>query len=298
MVRSALDGKKVLVTGANGRLGSELAAALRARGADVKGVGRADFDLGGREGVLEAVKGHSPVVIFHTAALTSVDDCEEDPDLAYRINALGTRNVCEAAERAGARVIYISTDHVFPGTKGEPYDEFDDPDPKNVYGRSKLWGERYVLRLGPRHVVVRSSRLFGGSGRNYVTSTLEKARALAPGEPFVAVRDQHAVPTYAPDLARNLCDLAERGGGGVYHLTSSGPACSWVELAERALAAAGMDVKVRGISGSERPRRAVRPSNGVLLNRVATLEGLEPLPAWPERLATFVKSLPVGSAPA
>ncbi len=201
-VRSVLAGRKVLVTGANGRLGTELAGVLRARGADVKGVGRADFDLGGREGVLEAVKGHGPAVIFHAAALTSVEDCEEDPDLAYRINALGTRNVCEAAERAGARVIYVSTDHVFAGTKTEPYDEFDDPDPKNVYGRSKLWGERSVLRLGPRHVVVRSSRLFGGAGRNYVIATLEKVRELPPGEPFVAVSDQLAVPTFAPESTR------------------------------------------------------------------------------------------------
>lgn len=296
MARSPLAGRKVLVTGANGRLGTELAAALRARGADVKGVGRADFDLGGREGVLEAVGLHGPSVIFHAAALTAVDDCEEDPDLAYRINALGTRNVCEAAELAGARVIYVSTDHVFAGSKAEPYDEFDDPDPKNVYGRSKLWGERYVLRLGPSHCVVRSSRLFGGAGRNYVTATLEKARELAPGQPFVAVSDQRAVPTFAPDLAQRVCDMAERGAGGIYHLTSSGPACSWAELAEKTLAAGGLSVRVQAIRGEERPRRAIRPANGVLLNRVSTLEGLEPLPPWPERLASYVRSLPVGSA--
>jgi dTDP-4-dehydrorhamnose reductase len=288
---NTLAGKKVLVTGANGRLGYELMAALHGRGALVKGVGRADFDLGGREGVLDAVKEHEPQVIFHAAALTAVDDCEEDADLAYRINALGTRNVCEAAERAQARVIYISTDHVFPGTKDGPYDEFDDTSPVNVYGRSKLWGERYVLMLGPRNAVVRSSRLFGGGGRNYVVSTLEKARKLPRGEPFVAISDQLAVPTFAADLAQRICDLSERGGGGVYHMTSSGPACSWAELAERALAAAGLDVRVRAIPGGERPRAAARPKNGVLMNRVSALEGLEPLPPWSERLDGYVRSL-------
>ncbi len=292
MARSALDKRKVLLTGANGRLGSELLAALRARGAIVKGVGRADFDLGGRDGVLDAFREHEPEVVFHAAALTAVDDCEEDPDLAYRINALGTRNVCEAAQRTGARIIYISTDHVFPGTKTEPYDEFDDPDPKNVYGRSKLWGERSVLRLGPRHAIIRSSRLFGGAGRNYVISTLEKARA-AISEPFLAVNDQLAVPTYVPDLAQRVCDVAETGGGGVYHITSSGPPCSWAELAERAIKCAGLEVRVRAISSDERPRRAARPRNGVLLNRVPNLEGLEPLPGWPERLEEYVRGLAV-----
>ena len=293
---SELRGKNVLVTGANGRLGSALAAALRARGAVVKGVGRADFDLGGRDGVLDAVKEHGPTVIFHAAALTSVEDCEEDPDLAYRINALGTRNVCEAAERASSRVIYLSTDHVFPGTKSGPYDEFDDPDPKNVYGRSKLWGERYVQRLGPRHAIVRSSRLFGGATRNYVIATLEKVRSLPPGEPFLAVSDQLAVPTFAPDLAESVVDIAERGAGGVYHLTSSGPACSWTELAERSIALAGLATRVKAIKGAERPRKAERPANGVLLNRVPALEGLEPLPPWPQRLESYVKSLAAPSA--
>ncbi|HZU98599.1 MAG TPA: dTDP-4-dehydrorhamnose reductase [Planctomycetota bacterium] len=290
MARIPLSGKKVLVTGANGRLGSELVTALKERGANVKGVGRADFDLGGRDGVLDAVKEHGPEVIFHAAALTAVDDCEEDPDLAYRINALGTRNVCEAAEQAGARVIYISTDHVFSGRKKGPYDEFDEPDPINIYGRSKLWGERYVLRLGPRHSVVRTSRLFGGHGRNYIVSTLEKVRSLPRADQFVAVHDQLAVPTYAPDLAQRVCDVSELGGGGIYHLVSAGPACSWADLASRTIALAGLDVRVRAITSDERPR-AARPMNGVLLDRVSSLEGLEPLPSWTERLESYVRSL-------
>jgi dTDP-4-dehydrorhamnose reductase len=290
-VSGSLRGERVLVTGAGGRLGAELISVLQARGAAVTGVGRADFDLGGREAVHRAIERHRPRAIFHAAAWTAVDACEDDPDVAYRVNALGTRNVCEAAAIVGSRVIYISTDHVFSGEKASPYDEFDDPAPRNVYGRSKLWGERYVLALGPSHAVVRTSRLFGSAGRNYVISSLEKARTLAAGEPFVAVSDQLATPTYAPDLAAACVDLAERAGGGIYHLTSGGPPCSWAELATRTFEAAGLRVPVRAIHSPERPRRAARPANGVLANRVATLEGLPPLPSWTDALVRYVASL-------
>lgn len=287
----SLKDRAVLVTGAGGRLGAELVSVLIERGAQVTGVGRADFDLGGREGVLEAIEQARPAMIFHVAAWTAVDACEDDPDVAYRINALGTRNVCEAATIAGARVIHVSTDHVFSGDKKEPYDEFDDPDPRSVYGRSKMWGERFVMRLGPGHVVVRSSRLFGGAARNYVSAAIEKARSLPKGHSFSAVTDQVAVPTYAPELALRLCDLAERGGGGIYHLTSQGPPCSWFELARLAFRAAGLDVPVHGIASRDSPRLASRPHNGVLANRVATMEGLEPLEDWRKSLEVYARAL-------
>lgn len=288
---SSLRGQPVLVTGAGGRLGAELQATLRARGALVTGVGRADFDLGGREAVHHAVDRLKPRAIFHAAAWTAVDACEDDPDVAYRVNALGTRNLCEAADRVGSRVVFVSTDHVFSGNKPTPYDEFDDPDPINVYGRSKLWGERYVRALGPSHVVVRTSRLFGGSSRNYVIPSLERARALPKGEPFISVSDQIATPTFAPDLAVAMVDIAERGGGGIYHMTSAGEPCSWAELAKRTFAAAGLAVAVRALPSEERPRRAQRPANGVLANRVSSMEGVPPLPSWTEALERYVRSL-------
>lgn len=294
-MREALRGQPVLVTGVGGRLGSELFTVLKARGAHVTGVGRADFDLGGRDAVHDAVERIKPRAIFHAAAWSAVDACEDDPDVAYRVNALGTRNLCEAAARFGSRVLYVSTDYVFSGDKPTPYDEFDDPDPRNVYGRSKLWGERYVQRLGPSHVVVRTSRLFGGSGRNYVISSIERARALPRGEPFVSVSDQLAVPTYAPDLAAALVDIAERGGGGVYHVTSSGEPCSWAELARRSFELAGLQVPVSAIRSEERPRRAQRPANGVLANRVCDMEGVPPLPSWTQALESYVRSLVPGS---
>jgi dTDP-4-dehydrorhamnose reductase len=288
---AGLTGTKALVTGTGGRLGSALVAALEARGAHVKAVGRADFDLGGRDAVLEAVSRLEPELVFHTAAWTSVDGCEEDPDTAYRVNSLGTRNVCEAAQEVGARVIFVSTDHVFSGEKKSPYDEFDEPDPRSIYGRSKLWGERSVLSLGPRNVIVRTSRLFGGTGRNYVRSTLETVRAQKPGETYDAVSDQIAIPTYVPDLAEKICEVATHGGGGIYHLTSSGAPCSWAELARAALGFAGSPVKVREIKTAERPLPAPRPANGVLMSRVLVSEGIAPLPGWQSSLEAYVRSL-------
>ncbi|MBI3725634.1 dTDP-4-dehydrorhamnose reductase [bacterium] len=286
-----LSGTAVLVTGVGGRLGAELVRAFEARGARVTGVGRADFDLGGRELVLEAMERVRPKTIVHAAAWTAVDACEDDPDTAYRINTLGTRNVCEAADAISARVVFVSTDHVFSGERTEPYDEFQEPDPRSVYGRSKLWGERFVQRLGPRHVIVRTSRLFGGAARNYVVSVLERARALAPGEPFVAVSDQLAIPTFVPELASTVAEITEKAGGGIYHLTSSGKPCSWAELARRTIALAGLAVPVREIFSRESPRLAHRPPFGVLMSRVAVLEGIAPLSPWEEALAGYVKTL-------
>jgi dTDP-4-dehydrorhamnose reductase len=238
--------------------------------------------------VLDAVHAMKPSLILHAAAFTAVDACEDDSDLAFRVNALGTRNVCEAAEQVGARVVYFSTDHVFDGKKTGAYDEFDTPTPVSVYGRSKHWGELFVLRSGPAHVVVRTSRLFGGTGRSYPITCLAEAKKLPAGEPYLAVSDQVAVPTFIPDLATRVCDIAERGGGGIYHVTSSGPPCSWDELARRAFAAAGVDREVRGIAGDERPLPAYRSKNGVLANRVLALEGIEPLPSWQDALERHV----------
>lgn len=288
-----LEDRPVIVTGAGGRLGSALVEALRRIGAIVIAVGRADFDLGGRDAVLDAVMRVRPETIFHTAAMTAVDGCEEDPDAAYRVNALGTRNVCEAAERAGARVVYLSTDHVFAGDRAEPYDEFDETGPRSVYGRSKLAGERFVLRLGPSHMVVRTSRLFGGRGSNFVRLTIERARATAPGDPLEAVTDQLAIPTYVPDLAEKIIELVQIAGGGVYHVTSAGPAVSWFELAGRSLEAAGLEKRVRlvPVTTADRPRPAARPRNGVLLGRVAAIEGVAPARSWTEALASYVGEL-------
>ena len=284
--------RPVIVTGASGRLGHGLVHALRETGAMVVPVGRADFDLGGREAVLNAVARERPDTIFHCAAMTAVDACEQDPDAAYRVNAIGTRNICEAAQRNGARVVLISTDYVFSGEKALPYDEFDEPSPRSIYGRSKLAAERFVQSLGPTHAIVRTSRIFGGPGKNFVRSIVEKAKA-SPGSTIEAVTDQLAVPTYAPDLAWKLIEVAEMGGGGIYHVTSGGPAVSWYELAEKTLDVAGLRQRVHLVRGTtaERPRPAPRPKNGALLGRVAALEGISPLRSWHEALAEYVRSL-------
>jgi len=259
---------KVLVTGAGGQVGTELLAAFP--GHEVVGHDHGALDVGDRGAVHAAVAAAAPDAIVHAAAWTAVDACEADPDRALQINALGTRFVVEAARDVGARVLYLSTDYVFDGTKADPYDEWDTPSPRSVYGRSKRGGE---LELGPEDTAVRTSWVCGRYGANMVGTILRLA--AQPG-PLRFVDDQWGHPTFADDLAGMIARLVTDQRQGLFHVTNQG-AVTWFQFARAVLAAAGDDpgrVQPIATGDLDPPRPAPRPANSVLDNAALRLSGI------------------------
>ena len=285
---------RVLITGAGGQVGRELVEAFGdGPGWTVVACDHASLDVADREQVLQAVGTAAPDAIVHAAAWTDVDGCQLDPDRAYRVNALGTRHVAEAARLVGARVTYLSTDYVFDGTAPRPYHEWDAPNPLSVYGRSKLGGEAELAGSGSDGTVVRTSWVCGRYGRNFVKTVLARASA---GQPLRMVDDQHGCPTFAEDLAQMVRRLVVARMPGTYHVTNQG-ATTWYQFACDIVAAAGLDAAalVTPISTAELdpPRPAPRPANSVLDNAALRLTGVPLLPDYHEPLQRLVSGAPI-----
>jgi dTDP-4-dehydrorhamnose reductase len=279
---------KVFVTGAGGQVGREVTAFFAGVAHDdVVAADHAALDIGDRDAVMQAITAGRPDAVVHCAAWTAVDACEADPDRAFRVNALGTRHVAEAAGRVGAHLLSISTDYVFDGTKPEPYVEWDAPNPMSVYGRSKRGGE---IEVGPDATLVRISWVCGEHGGNMVKTIL---RLAGEHDTLAFVDDQRGHPTFAADLAPMLRRLVIDRRSGVFHVTNQG-VVSWFEFTGAVLAAAGLDpARVRPISTAELqpPRPAPRPANSVLDNAALRLGGIELLPDFHEPLARLVRVL-------
>jgi dTDP-4-dehydrorhamnose reductase len=281
---------QVLITAAGGQLGTELAATFGAAGHDVIAATRDRLDVADRDQVLGAITSLRPDVVVHTAAWTAVDDCEADPDRAWRVNTLGSRYVADGCRRVSAYLCALSTDYVFDGASRDPYNEWDRTAPLNVYGRSKEASEREVLGLAPGATVVRTSWLAGAAGRNFVRTMLR----LADGDDEVrVVDDQRGCPTFARDLADGLLRLVGARLPGTYHMTNQEPT-TWWGLARATFALAGADEeRVIPIPTAELrpPRPARRPANAVLDNAALRLAGFPLLPDHRDALARFVKEL-------
>jgi dTDP-4-dehydrorhamnose reductase len=281
---------RLLVTGADGQLGREVVDVCRAAGDDVVGCDVSALDVTDRDNVLQVLAAVAPDAVVHAGAWTNVDRCENEPDRAYAVNALGTRHVAEAARFAGARVCYISTDYVFDGAGTRPYHEWDAVNPLSVYGRSKLGGE---AALGPDDTVVRTSWVCGRHGRNFVKTILGRA---ADGHPLTVVDDQFGCPTFADDLAGMIRRLVVARLPGLFHVTNQG-ATNWYQFARDAVEAAGLDTSlVTPITTPEMqpPRPAPRPAYSVLDNAALRLSGIPLLPDHHEPLERLAKELVAG----
>ena len=229
-------------------------------------------------------------VVVHAAAITDVDYCEEHPDHALETNGGGTYNVEEAARATGCRVVYLSTDYVFDGSKAGAYKETDEPAPLNAYGRSKLEGERQVSRR-PENTVVRTSWLIG-EGRNFVTSVIELGKQR---DTLQVVSDQRGRPTFAGPLAAALVDIAERNVSGIVNVTGDGDPVTWADLADASLERAGVPARIVRVSteeyrASSARRVAPRPRNSVLDLSRARAESL-PLVDWRRSLDVYLEGL-------
>jgi dTDP-4-dehydrorhamnose reductase len=281
---------RVLITGASGALGNDVARAF-ALDHDVVACDHAALDVADRDRVLQLVGGTRPDAIVHAGAWTDVDGCEIDPARAWAVNALGTRNVAEAAALVGARVCCVSTDYVFDGAADRPYTEWDATNPLSSYGRSKRGGEVEALSLlGPAATVVRTSWLCGRRGRNFVKTMVERASA---GTTVDVVDDQHGCPTFTEDLAVMIRTLVVARRPGLFHITNQGPT-TWYRLACDTYRLAGADpARVQPIDTAalDPPRPAPRPAWSVLDNAALRLSGMTLLPDHHDPLERLVKEL-------
>ncbi len=288
---------RVLITGAGGMLGTELVKALSEKHelvlVDKKPLSpdtakkfrviNVDITDAGR--FYEKATSLNPDIIIHTAACTDVDGSEGDADSTYRVNAIGTRNVALACQRFDAVMLYLSTDYVFDGTKGEPYTEFDRPNPQSVYAKSKYRGEQYVRWLLNRFYIIRTSGLYGKDGNNFVSAILKQIREK---EELQVVNDQFISPTYTKDLAGAIEKLLGTQLYGIWHLTNGG-CCSWYEFTEEIMKITATKKKLRAISTGELNSPAMRPGYSGLNNYLWELQGFTALRDWRTALKEFIE---------
>ena len=275
---------KVLITGGKGMLGRTLQQCWQDWELIIADLPEADIcDPAGFDKLIAESK---PDAVVHCAAMTQVDRCETESELAYKLNAFGTGIVASACHRHGVKLAAISTDYVFSGDMGRPCHEWDIPAPKTVYGASKLAGEEMVRIHCPDHLIVRVAWLYGVGGPSFV-HTIRKA--AAEGKDLKVVQDQIGNPTSAFAVANHLRLLLERPElTGTFHLTCEGEA-SWYEFACELTRLAGLSPKIEPCTGKEFPRPAPRPADSRLEKRALKFAGLPPMPDWREVLADFMK---------
>lgn len=277
---------RVAITGGAGQLGSDLVCELSEE-FEIVSVDIPDFDITNLDATIQYLRRVKPTVVIHCAAFTDVDACEIEVDKAYLVNGIGARNVAIAARKVDARIVYISTDYVFDGEKVGPYREYDCPNPKTVYGASKLMGERFVTQQTHAHFILRIAWLYGRTGHNFVKTILRSAKTR---DELRVVNDQHGTPTWAVDVARQVQRLLQTEAYGTYHATSQG-SCTWFEFATALLEEAGIDVPIVPVTTAEFPRPAPRPKSSVLDNFLLRIQGMDIMPTWQDALKEFMTAI-------
>ncbi len=283
---------RVAIVGADGQLGTDLVRIFSEKKEyEVLPLTHRDIEVTDAGSTRAALGVGRPDVVINTAAFTRVDDCEDNPDRAFQINAVGALNVARVCAAIEALCVYISTDYVFDGEKEGPYTEYDTPRPINVYGASKLAGEYLVRQAAQRWVVARVASLFGsagakGKGGNFVETILEKAGS---GEPLRVVDDIRMSPTYTVDAARALETIVRGGETGVFHVTNRGE-CSWYEFACAIVALTGIQAHVERVSSRGYPRPARRPTKSALGSVRLSDEARGMLRPWDEALRAYLRA--------
>ncbi|MCA1635357.1 MAG: dTDP-4-dehydrorhamnose reductase [Acidobacteria bacterium] len=276
---------RILITGAGGMLARAVAEHCAARRDEVFAHDRRSLDITCEQGVREVFERERPETVINCAAWTDVDGCELDPQRAFEVNSRAVGLLAAGARVAGASFVTVSTDYVFDGQQEGFYTQRDDPRPASAYGSSKLEGERLAQATAARTVVVRTGWLFGPGGRNFLATAIERARR---GERLRAIVDAYGTPTYAPDLAARLCELAELDLPGVYHVVNAGAGVSYAEFARAAVEVSGATgVEIEGIKMDALARPAPRPRNSRMRCLLSEAVGLQPLRDWREALAAF-----------
>ena len=280
---------KILITGSKGMLGSALVEALSSE-FKIKGIDIDDCDITDRQKITKTIKDYNPGIVIHAAAYTDVDGCELNSEKAFAVNFKGTENIARAAKEINATLFYISTDYVFDGSKEKPYIETDAPNPINIYGKSKLEGERILQAVLEKYLILRTSWLFGPNGKNFVTTILQKAKDT---ETLRVVDDQVGSPTYTIDLAEAIKSLLTTynlpltTNYGIYHITNSG-SCSWYEFAREICSLKQLKTQILPINSKESHRPAKRPKMSILDNSKLLDTFKLKLRPWAEALNHFL----------
>lgn len=288
--------KKILVTGCNGQLGRAIRKEYATSDAEfintdvVEGEGVVSLDITDVDAVLKLVRAEKPDVIINCAAHTNVDKCEEQWDLAYKINAIGPRNLSIAATEADAKMIHVSTDYVFEGNGTRPYTEFDAPNPVSAYGKTKLEGENFVKEFAKKHFILRTAWLYG-DGKNFVKTML----ALAENhDELNVVCDQVGTPTSAVELAKMIHYLEGTENYGTFHATCEGDT-NWADFAEAIFKRAGKNVKVNHVTSKQykemNPASANRPAYSILEDYMIKLTSDFVMADWQDALDVYMKEL-------
>ena len=274
---------KVLIVGAHGMLGSDLMQSLGTT-QQVMGTDIGDFDITNQKETLRALLKIRPQWIINVAGYTQVDRCEEESELAFKVNAEGVKNLALACKEIQAKLFHVSTDYVFDGKKQKPYVEEDYPAPISVYGHSKLQGESYLQDLLDDFIIIRSGGLYGKRGTNFVNTIIEMAKGR---DELTVVNDQLVAPTYTVDLSKAIGSLMEVSPKGIFHAVNSGY-CTWYQFACKILELVGSTSKVIPVSSGQLNRPAKRPSFSVLNCRKFTeVTGMELRP-WDEALTEYI----------
>ncbi|MDO9574993.1 MAG: dTDP-4-dehydrorhamnose reductase [bacterium] len=277
---------RIAIIGADGQLGSDLVRVFQDE--NIISLTEKDIDILEKDKLKSVISPLSPHLIINTAALSNVPLCEKDPEKAFKINAIGARNVATTAKEIKSSLLYISTDYVFDGEKNKPYLEDDLPGPLNTYGLSKLAGEYYTRYITDKYFIIRTSGLYGihkciTKGTNFV----DKMLAYKNGDEVRMVTDEILTPTYTLHLAQQIYELVKTNTYGVYHITSEGE-CSWYEFAKNIFSFVGLDVKLVRITSNEFPSEVIRPKYSVLENRNLKALGISNMPHWRDSLKAYL----------
>jgi dTDP-4-dehydrorhamnose reductase len=281
---------KIAVIGSNGQLGHDVVRSFADQGDEVCALTHDDLELSSPKSVVGCLKAAEAEVVVNTAAMHHVEACEQNPDRAHQVNVVGAQNLAIATRDLGAVLIHVSTDYVFDGTKGSPYVESDEAHPLNVYGSTKLEGERLVQSSNPRHYVLRTAALYGNhpcrakGGQNFVDLMLRLARERGRVR---VVDNEFTSPTATADLARQIVALSHSEAYGLYHATAEG-ACSWYEFAREIFSAAGVSVILEVASADEFPAKVPRPPYSVLENRGLKSHNLNLFRPWEKEVHTYL----------
>ncbi|MBU3107651.1 dTDP-4-dehydrorhamnose reductase [Clostridium gasigenes] len=287
---------KILITGCKGQLGNEIQSIIKTGKAEIGVVSNEiknsqvialdveDLDITNLAQVKEVISREKPDVVINCAAATNVDGCESNQDLAFKINALGPRNLAMVCEEIGAKLVQVSTDYVFSGTFEKPLTEFDRSAPYSVYGKTKLTGEEYVREFSSKYFVVRTAWLYGYVGKNFVYTMMNLGRDK---ESLNVVDDQRGNPTNANDLAYHILKLIETEEYGVYHCTGKGE-CSWCDFAKLIMKLSDRKCVVNPCTSEEFKTAAKRPEYSSLDNMMLRCTVGDEMRDWKEALASFI----------
>ena len=274
----------ILVTGSTGQLGSDVVKELLKRGYSTLSPNRSELNLCSEDNIRNYILNSNCEAIVHCAAYTQVDKAEDEKDLCIKINATATKHIVKCAKILDIPMIYISTDYVFDGTKDGEYTENDETNPINIYGESKLAGEKYLQEILDKYYIVRTSWVFNINGKNFIETMLRLSKA---NNQLSIVNDQIGSPTYTKDLSRLLVDMLETSKYGLYHATNEGY-CSWYEFADTIFKLANINIDIKAINSNEYASRAKRPLNSKLSKDKLIEYGFKPLPHWEDALKDYL----------